>query len=377
MASKRRASIRPNPKRQAFYAGIVLVAVLAGYAVWVLWLSPASPRPPEDAVTEEKPHAWYKDQGTPPHMVDAPSAPIFAEPDAQPSVAVQTETIAPLVYEESLPHEVYVAPEASEIVPSAPPPTVESATDSQTASIQAAWLRHAIPVAPTAQPNAPLIAIVIDDMGLDRKRSAKILDLPPPLTVSYLTYAKQLQHQTAVARAAGHELMAHVAMEPSSAAVDPGPLVLLTSHDGPELRRRLERGLDRLPDAIGINNHMGSRFTEDAPGMTLVLDILRQRGLMFLDSRTSAKSVGGKIARSLGVPVVERNVFLDNVNDRAAVLKRLAETERLAKRRGHAIAIGHPRDGTIEALAQWLPTAQKRGFHIVPVSAVLKKVSPL
>jgi polysaccharide deacetylase 2 family uncharacterized protein YibQ len=163
-------------------------------------------------------------------------------------------------------------------------------------------------------------------------------------------------------------------MEPESDKVDPGPDVLLTSQGAPELRRRLEEGLARVPGAIGINNHMGSKFTEDARGMGVVLDVVKSHGMMFLDSRTSPATVAGRVAREKGVAVVERNVFLDNVNEKQAVLERLDETVRLAKRRGYAIAIGHPRDGTIAALAEWLPGAEGRGVHLVPLSAVVKRV---
>ncbi len=115
---------------------------------------------------------------------------------------------------------------------------------------------------------------------------------------------------------------------------------------------------------------MGSRFTEYAPGMTLVLEELGRRGLMFLDSRTTPRTVSRSLARRFGVPFAERNIFLDNVNDVAAVRARLIELEDLARRRGSAIAIGHPRDATLEALARWLPLAKARGFLLVPVSAL-------
>jgi len=217
----------------------------------------------------------------------------------------------------------------------------------------------------------PKIVIVIDDMGVDRKRSEKIVALPGPLTLSYLTYAKSLYKQTRKARKAGHEIMLHVAMEPANMDNDPGPRVLLRDLEPDVIQKRLVWGLSRLKRYVGINNHMGSKFTTDRYGMTIVMKELRRRGLLFLDSRTASKSVGAVIAHAVGVPYAERNIFLDNVNKLKAVQDRLAELERFARRRGKAIAIGHPRDATIEALSSWLTEVKTRDFVVVPITTIV------
>jgi polysaccharide deacetylase 2 family uncharacterized protein YibQ len=231
------------------------------------------------------------------------------------------------------------------------------------------WRRYAVRF-PRKKENKgkPKIVIVIDDMGVDRKRSKRIVALPGPLTLSYLTYAKSLYKQTRKARKAGHEIMLHVAMEPDNMDNDPGPRVLLRDLEPDEIEKRLVWGLSRLHRYVGINNHMGSKFTADRYGMTVVMKELHRRGLLFLDSRTTRKSVGAVIAHAVGVPYAERNIFLDNVNKLKAVKDRLAELERFARRRGKAIAIGHPRDATIEALSTWLTDVKSRGFLIVPIT---------
>jgi hypothetical protein len=216
-----------------------------------------------------------------------------------------------------------------------------------------------------------LIVIVIDDLGMDRKRTARAIGLHGPLTLSFLAYADDLKEQTEAARAAGHELLMHVGMEPVSESVDPGPNVLLTGLSSEEIRHRLEWNLGRSEGYVGINNHMGSKFTADPSAMMVVMEMLKRRGLLFLDSRTTGRSVGAKLARELGVPVAERNIFLDNVNETAAVDARLGELERLARRRGYAVAIGHPRDATLEALERWLQNLKDRGLVLVPLSAVV------
>ena len=164
-----------------------------------------------------------------------------------------------------------------------------------------------------------MIAIVIDDMGLDRKRSSRVVGLPAPLTLAWLPYANDLPHQTKVARAAGHELMVHIPMEPQANDIDPGPDAMRVGIGNAELLRRLDQDLKSFDGYIGVNNHMGSRFTEDAVGMKVILGELQRRGLMFLDSRTTSHSVASGIARGMHLPALGRDVFLDDDMSPAAV----------------------------------------------------------
>ena len=130
---------------------------------------------------------------------------------------------------------------------------------------------------------------------------------------------------------------------------------------------RFRAALDSFDGYVGVNNHMGSRFTADRASMAPVLAELHRRGLLWLDSRTTPNSAGIGLAQELKMPWVGRDVFLDNEETVAAVKAQLAKTEQVAKRQGYAVAIGHPHDATIEALASWLPDVQKRGFVLVPV----------
>jgi polysaccharide deacetylase 2 family uncharacterized protein YibQ len=234
-----------------------------------------------------------------------------------------------------------------------------------------AWVRNAI--AFRDDPARPLIVIVIDDMGLDRPRSRRVMDLPAPLTLSFLPYARDLPEQAQAGRAHGHELMLHLPMEPMSSGVDPGPNALLTTLSDDAIRRRTIAALDSFTGYVAVNNHMGSRFTTWRPGVETVLRQIRARGLAWLDSRTHAESVGGMVATEFGMAHVDRHVFLDDTDTADAVRHQLAETERVARRQGVAIAIGHPHDATIRALADWLPTLRGKGFLQGPVSAALKR----
>ncbi len=235
-----------------------------------------------------------------------------------------------------------------------------------------AWQRYALPVKLTDKPK---IVIVIDDLGLDRRRSQRTAELPGPLTMSFMAYAEGLQKQAAAARKAGHELMLHVPMEPGSASINPGPNVLLSGMAKDELMKNVEWNLEQMSGYVGINNHMGSRFTADAESMKIVVAELKKRGYLFLDSVTSGRSVAHETARDGGIPFAVRNVFLDHDDDLAEIRTQLRHTEQIARKTGLAIAIGHPRDRTIEALKEWLPTLQKKGFQLVPISSVVRVAS--
>ena len=373
----RRPTVRPL--RQLFWVSVALAAVLGGYGLgMVAPQDDAQPSPEKVASSERQSanaegHPWYETQAPPPAMITAPDAPIFPdlpdEPAAQP--------LRP--YEEALPAEIYEPPAEVKPLPAAtlppataPPPTTEKPSQkTETAAVTLPpWRRFALAV-PEAR-GRPRIAIVIDDMGIDKERSARVIALPSPLTLSFLTYATELKRQTGAARAAGHELLLHIPMEPKGRNVDPGPNVLLGTLPAEELRRRLDWGFDRFGSYVGVNNHMGSKFTRDRAAMTVVMEEVKRRGLLFLDSRTASGTVGSALARRMGVPFADRNVFLDNQNDPAEVRARLAEVEALARRKGTAIAIGHPREATLEVLGRWLEEARRRGIQFVPLSAVTR-----
>jgi len=236
-----------------------------------------------------------------------------------------------------------------------------------------AWRRNAATMPPRAVEGEATgrIAIVIDDLGMNWRRTRAAIALPGPLTLSYLPYAERVETLVGEGRSRGHEILVHVPMEPLDAAIYPGPGALRVAHGTDELRRRLASQLDRFPGHVGLNNHMGSRFTQDVRAMDVVMAELRARGLLFVDSRTVAGTIGGDRAAAFGVPWIGRDVFLDNDRAAGAVEAQLDQVERIARRRGHAVAIGHPHDATLRALRDWLPTLARKGLSLVPVSAVV------
>jgi polysaccharide deacetylase 2 family uncharacterized protein YibQ len=239
----------------------------------------------------------------------------------------------------------------------------------------APWRVNAVPF--QDRPGRKLIAVIIDDAGLDRARTARAVRLDAPLTISFLPYAGELRRQAQEARRAGHELMLHLPMEPISPNEDPGPHPLMTWLARGEIEQRLTRMLASFDGFVGVNNHMGSRMTLDAGAMLPVLEQVRARGLLFVDSRTIAGSVAGPLADRLGIPGAARDVFIDHEGSEEAVRARLADIERIALRQGQAVAIGHPHDLTLDALERWLPTLAARGFALAPVSALVVRRAAL
>ena len=163
-------------------------------------------------------------------------------------------------------------------------------------------------------------------------------------------------------------------MEPKSKA-DVAPDVLTVAMSGSEVREGLEIMLEKFGPIAGINNHMGSRFTENRAHMQVVMEVLKERQLFFLDSKTSPHSVGKEIARKNGVAYAHRHVFLDNNNDFAYITRQLRLTEKIAARNGYAIAIGHPKSQTFKALEAWLPTLKDKNIKLVHLSEIVKELN--
>ena len=232
------------------------------------------------------------------------------------------------------------------------------------------WEKYAVYVEPDGR---PMLAIVFDDLGVDKARTQAAIKLPAPLTMSFLPYAEALGEQADAARLAGHEIWMHVPMEPNKANIDPGPKVLLTGSAPAELLNNLAWSLDRFDRYVGINNHMGSRFTANLAEMHVVMQELNRRGLAFLDSLTSSQSQGRLAALTTGVAFAARNIFLDHQDDVAKIKEQLSKLETLAIRQGHAIAIAHPRDRTLETVKIWLESLDNKGLLLVPVSALLNR----
>ena len=208
-------------------------------------------------------------------------------------------------------------------------------------------------------------------MGFDRDNSARAVRLPPQVTLAYLPFAPSVQAQVRHARLKGHPVILHLPMEAPDHNGRPGSNVLAVSANEAVLRKQLARMLGRFGGYTGVNNHMGSRFTQDRAKMDIVMSELKKRGLYFLDSRTSGRSAGAGAATAAALPYAVRDVFLDHEPEAAKIRERLLETEALARRTGRAIAIGHPRTSTMDLLTPWIAGLKSRGFDLVRLDALL------
>ncbi len=291
---------------------------------------------------------------------------IESGPEAAPQRPASAREIGVLSEDPGPPIPEDAAPAASEPAPTEEPWQLARVSPSQ--ALEPAWQRHAVQVA--AVGDRPAIAIVLDDLALNLPNTRKAITLPAPLSMAFMTYGYDLARLTRSAREAGHELLVHMPMEPRDRSTDPGPNVLTTGMAEADLAQRVEWGLGRFEGFVGVNNHMGSRFTASAPDMARVMEALKRRGLLFLDSQTVSDSVGGQVAAAYGVPFARRDVFIDNTPEPQEIRAQLAKLERLASRRGYAVGIGHPYGETIKALEAWIPEAKARGFVFVPISNI-------
>lgn len=225
----------------------------------------------------------------------------------------------------------------------------------------------AAPVVAETAPAGPVIALVIDDVGLDVAATRRAIALPASASLAFLPYAEATPALAREAEAAGLDVLVHMPMEPRGLA-DPGPNALMRHLSEDQLQARMRWAWSRVPGAIGVNNHMGSRFTEDPGAMRTALASIAGEAPLFLDSLTTPQSRGAAVARGLGLTTITRDVFIDHLDDAEAIARALAAAEADARAQGYAVAIGHPRALTLEALERWIPQAQARGVRFVTAS---------
>jgi len=212
---------------------------------------------------------------------------------------------------------------------------------------------------------------VIDDAGYNMEQLQPFLEFPGALTIAVLP---QLAYSVPAARAtlaAGKEVILHQPMEAENGK-DPGPGALYVGDNPGHIREVLATNLATVPGAVGMNNHMGSRATSDRATMEAVLLDTAERNLYFLDSRTAVSTVVAETAQSLGLSILERNVFLDNDPDRDSIDAAIREGMELASRRGHAVMIGHVMVTELaEALHDLYPEMLDEGYELLPLSQLL------
>ena len=226
--------------------------------------------------------------------------------------------------------------------------------------------------APQTQPpiERPKIILIMDDLGLNRAATEQVMALPGPLTLSFLPYVADVQSLADRANARGDDVLLHLPMEPLSAAHNPGPNAVKAQMSRAQIKATMQRNLTAFDGYIGVNNHMGSRVTQNSAVMAAVLNETKANGLFFLDSITTGRTVVAKTAEKVAAPVLVRDAFLDDIDEPGAIMAALERIEKTAQERGFAIAIAHPRQRSLDIIGPWLTTLDARGFELAPISVL-------
>lgn len=223
----------------------------------------------------------------------------------------------------------------------------------------------------------PRVAIIIDDFGNRARGISEMFDLKIPLTVAVLPNAENSAELSVDAHRRGFEVLVHLPMEPNHGLeswLGPGAITVCLSDE--QIRERVEEAIRRVPFAVGFNNHMGSRVSEDRRAMGIILGVVQAHNMFFVDSRTSEHSIIEEVASRMGVACYRRDVFLDGAKSGESVRQQLKLLADLAESRGYAVGIGHVGvEGgslTANAIKDMLPYFQQRGIRIVGASQIKK-----
>jgi len=219
----------------------------------------------------------------------------------------------------------------------------------------------------------PKIALVIDDLGEERRIARELLEWDFPLTFSILPFTPYAKTIAREAHLKGKEVIVHVPMEPHGyPKVRPGEGALLEEMNEESLRQQLVKDIEAVPYIKGASNHMGSRLMEDPEKVKVILSELKQRRLFFLDSRTTPQTVGMNVAQNLGLKGVERSLFIDHSLDEEDIKQKIEKLISLSLSNGKAIGIGHPHPSTLKSLKEMIPKIKEKGIELVPLSMVME-----
>jgi uncharacterized protein len=212
--------------------------------------------------------------------------------------------------------------------------------------------------------HSPRLAIVIDDLGSDPAQADALFRLAYRLTLSVLPHHSNSAEIAEEAHRRGYQVMLHLPMASNAGALDEA----VELHPGMDLhavQNTFDAMLETVPYAAGVNNHEGSLGTSDQKLMDELMPLLHQNKLFFIDSRTTAATVAETAAHAAGVPATSRNVFLDDDQSTGAIRKQFVLAIQDARKKGSALAIGHPHPETLQVLAEMLPEAQRQGVTLV------------
>ncbi|WP_071396482.1 divergent polysaccharide deacetylase family protein [Bacillus tuaregi] len=221
------------------------------------------------------------------------------------------------------------------------------------------------------------LAIVIDDFGNNMKGTDEMLALPIPITAAIMPFLSTTERDAKLAHEKGHEVIVHLPMEPKSGKKSwLGPGAITTDMSDKEIREQVEKAIEAVPHAVGMNHHMGSKATEDERVMRIVLEVCKEKGLFYLDSRTSSKSVVAKVADELSVPYLENDLFFDHIYTEQYINKQAARLMKQLNEEDQLIAIGHvgiTGEQVVGVLKAYIPKYEEHA-DIVPLSTLIPEL---
>ena len=217
----------------------------------------------------------------------------------------------------------------------------------------------------------PRIALIIDDIGFSLRRAERFLHAGIPITFSILPRVCWSAESARALHACGHEIMLHQPMEPFDTRVDPGPGAIFVEDRPERVHEVVAENIAALPHVVGVNNHMGSRYTQLPRKMDQALNVIRSNQLFFVDSLTTGRSTAFARARQMGLGAMRRDLFLDTQHSAIDVLGQMNRLAQIALKNGRAIGIGHPRPQTVEGILRFLDTPESRTVEFVHISSML------
>jgi hypothetical protein len=337
-SAKKKKRKKPDAKDSIFavlVAGVLIAAALILYPV-VINLRPV---PTDETTLTEAPVLPTETTETPPAQPPVVSAPRTAP--------AQNPTVHPATVEPAR------APAASPLPSNVPEPPAQNFFEQ--------------PV------SRGTLVFVIDDAGNNLHDLEPFLKLDIPLTIAVLPGLPHSAEAARRIRAAGKEVFLHQPME-ALGGQNPGPGAIMAGMCRDEIRAIIKENLDEIGPVVGMNNHAGSRVTMDEEAMETILALCREKGILFLDSRTTAESAAPRAAGRLGMNIGERDVFLDNIPERDSILRFINLGLQTAEQQGSAIMIGHVQSLALAPLlSELLPDLKERGFSFSPVSIIINR----
>jgi polysaccharide deacetylase 2 family uncharacterized protein YibQ len=216
------------------------------------------------------------------------------------------------------------------------------------------------------------VAVIFDDAGGSLEDVEAIIALGRPVTIAVLPGLRFSKDVAERARTAGLEVFLHLPLEADDSTKPMGPGGIAEAMSDEEIAATVRAGLDSVPGAVGVNNHMGSRGTADMRVMRAVLGVVKAQGLIWVDSRTTLNTVGARLAGEMGIRTASRQVFLDNEDEPEAIRAQIVRLIEMARRDRQAIAIGHAHRRTTQVLREMLSEFDRMGIELVPASALAR-----